>query len=157
MSKKNKAAPGSDNNFLRLLSYLCETADNRSHDLNRKIAEALGWKFCDYSWYSPKELKLAAKKKKSIHAVSRGVNFLPDLTGSLDAAVGLSIEFGFIATLGDLVADGLPGCVLCTSTDPVITYTGISLAGKDPVGRLARAVTSACLTARAAELEAASE
>jgi len=154
MSKQNEAA----SLRMRAWSYICETAEGQSHDLNRQIAEeALGWRFCDHTWYSPKELELAAKKKKSIHDVARGSDFLPNITGSLDDAVKLSIEFGFIATLGDLVADGLPGCVLCTSTDPVIHHTGMSLAGKDHIGRLARAVTSACLLAKAAELEAAGE
>lgn len=153
MSKQSEAA----SLRMRAWSYICETAEGQSNDLNRQIAEALGWRFCDHTWYSPKELQVAAKKKKSIHDVASGVDFLPNLTGSLDAAVGLSIEFGFIGTLGDLVADGLPGCVLCTSTDPLIHHTGMSLAGKDHVGRLARAVTSACLLAKAAELEAAGE
>lgn len=153
MSKQSEAA----SLRMRAWSYLCETAEGQSDDLNRQIAEALGWRFCDHTWYSPKELELAAKKKKSIHDVAGGSDFLPDITGSIDAAVGLSIEFGFIASLGDLVADGLPGCVLCTSTDPLIQHTGMSLAGKDHIGRLARAVTSACLLAKAAELEADGE
>ena len=153
MSKQSEAA----SLRMRAWSYICETAEGQSNNVNRQIAEALGWKFCDHTWYSPKELELAARKKKSIHSVARGADFLPNITGSLDDAVKLSIEFGFIATLGDIVADGLPGCVLCTSTNPIIHQTGMSLAGKDPVGRLARAVTSASLLAKAALLEAAGE
>lgn len=83
---------------------------------------------------------------------------VPDsYTSSLDAAVTLALQHGFIATLGCIAADGLPGCCLCTSTDPVTEVWGVSLASGDAVGRLARATVAAALRARAAEMEAGRE
>lgn len=75
-----------------------------------------------------------------------------EVTASLDAALTLvrSVKC-FIAALGDIAADGLPGCCLCVSTDPVHEIWGIALGGGDPDGKLARATVSAALRALAAE------
>ena len=147
--KKNHA----DSEMMWALSHLCEVQDSRCEHLNQKIAEALGWEKHEGLWYSPKELEAVRKKKKSICRYGYSVEFLPRLTSSIDDAMELALEFGFVLALGGLVADGLPGCVLCVSTNPLVTYTGTSLAGKDSTGRLARAVTAACLAAKASELE----
>jgi hypothetical protein len=144
-----------DSEMIWALSHLCEVQDFRCEYLNQKIAEALGWEKHEDLWYSPKELEAVRKKKKSICRYGYSVEFLPRLTSSIDDAMELALEFGFVLALGDLVADGLPGCVLCVSTNPLVTYTGTSLAGKDSTGRLARAVTAACLAAKASQLEIA--
>jgi hypothetical protein len=75
------------------------------------------------------------------------------VTASFDAAASLvRMTQGFIAALGDIAADGLPGCCICVSTDPVIEVWGVSIGGGDnPDGRLARAMTAAALRAMAEE------
>ena len=74
------------------------------------------------------------------------------LTASLDAAASLVRSTqGFIAALGDIAADGMPGCCICISTDPVREVWGVSDAGDGPDGRLARAMTAAALLAMAEE------
>lgn len=67
-------------------------------------------------------------------------------TEHLDAAVSLASDW-VIASLGDLVADGLPGAVLLVHTDPVKHTTGIGY-GTRKSGCLARALTAAALRAR---------
>lgn len=81
---------------------------------------------------------------------------VPHFTASLDAAVAqiAALNGPFIAQMGDIAADGLPGVCLCISTDPVKEVWGICLGGgSDHVGRLARAATAAALLARAAMME----
>jgi hypothetical protein len=79
---------------------------------------------------------------------------VPRYTASLDAATTLALRHGFIATIGCIAADGLPGCLICTCTDPVREVWGLSAAGTDQLGRLARATTSAALRAAAEDLPA---
>ena len=69
-------------------------------------------------------------------------------TASLDAAASLVGEW-LIASLGDMVADGLPGAVLLLSTDPVRHVTGIGHGTRES-GCLARALTAAALRAQMA-------
>lgn len=72
----------------------------------------------------------------------------PNYTSSLDAALPEALKHGFIASLGTIAADGLPGCCICTSTDPVKHVWGVGF-GRDEIGRLARATIAAALRAQA--------
>jgi hypothetical protein len=67
-------------------------------------------------------------------------------TASIDAAVSLVSDW-VIASLGDLVADGLPGAVLLVDTDPVKHTTGVGYGARES-GCLARALVAAALRAR---------
>jgi hypothetical protein len=69
-------------------------------------------------------------------------------TASLDAAMSPTGDW-FIAQMGDLVADGMPGVCLCTSTDPLKHVWGTSCGDDSHTARLARAYTAAALRARA--------
>lgn len=82
------------------------------------------------------------------HAVGSGEAYTPAYTASLDAAMTLPIK-GFIAAMGEIVADGLPGVCLCVSTDPVREVWGVSYGAGDVTDRLARAYTAAALRALA--------
>jgi hypothetical protein len=75
---------------------------------------------------------------------------VPRYTASLDAALTLANDW-VIASLGDMVADGLPGAVLLISTDPIKHATGIGYGTRES-GCLARALTAAALRARLASM-----
>jgi len=77
----------------------------------------------------------------------------PNPALSIDAAFSLIDNLGgpFIAAMGDIAANGLPGVCLCTSTDPVREVWGIGY-GHDYIGKFARAATAAALRARAEDL-----
>lgn len=73
----------------------------------------------------------------------------PAFTASLDAAMGLVPSPGFIAALSEIAADGLPGCCICTSTNPLTEHWGLGLQRGERAEVLARCVTAAALRARA--------
>jgi len=74
----------------------------------------------------------------------------PDPTESLDAALTLASNW-LIASLGDMVADGLPGAMLLISSDPIKHATGIGHGTRES-GCLARALTAAALRARLVDM-----
>jgi hypothetical protein len=78
---------------------------------------------------------------------------VPAFTASIDAAASLARKSsGFIAAMGDIAADGLPGVCLCIGTDPLKHVWGVSTGGgPDPDGKLARAMTAAALRVLAEE------
>lgn len=74
----------------------------------------------------------------------------PSYTKSIDDAATLARKAGgFIVTMGDIVADGLPGACICISTDPVREVWGVSTGGGAENERLARALCAAALRALA--------
>lgn len=72
----------------------------------------------------------------------------PPYTKSIDNAATLARKAGgFIVTMGDIVADGLPGACICISTDPVREVWGVSTGGGAENEMLARALCAAALRA----------
>lgn len=72
----------------------------------------------------------------------------PPYTKSIDNAATLARKAGgFIVTMGDIAADGLPGACICISTDPVKEVWGVSTGGGEENERLARALCAAALRA----------
>lgn len=120
---------------LRALIARVESAAGADADLDRLISH--------HVVYAPQpewHLRLSLRDKWTV----------PAYTASLDAALSLAMPHGFIAALGCIAADGLPGCCICTSTDPVTEFWGLSAGGTDATGRLARATIAAALRARLA-------
>lgn len=137
----------SDVQTLRDLIARVEAATGPDRDIARDIALAIGWERKDFGdgweWREP---------GGSWHHTHSEV---PDFTSSLDAAVSLASDW-VIASLGDMVADGLPGAVLLLSTDPLKHVTGIGYGTRES-GCLARALCAAALRARQAEMEASDD
>jgi hypothetical protein len=135
------------------LAERVERAEGADRELDRAIADAGGWKkdpATTTGWYSPEAVAASRREKRALWKYPRGP--LPAFTASLDAALSEALKHGFVAAFGCIAADGLPGCCLCISTDPVREVWGISTGGgDDQKGRLARATIAAALRARAEE------
>jgi hypothetical protein len=118
------------------------------------IAVAIDWRFAGYEDgdLTPKGMAeknglpwLADRVVNSIVTIWRHI---PNFTASLDAAMSLAGDW-FIAQMGDLAADGLPGVCLCIDTNPVRHVWGVASGYDASSARLARAYTAAALRALA--------
>jgi hypothetical protein len=79
---------------------------------------------------------------------------VPHYTASIDDALSLVGDRYLLSRFGDIVADGLPGCIVCTdtSTTPPKEHLGVSLEGRNRRTALAIAATAAAIRALAEEV-----
>lgn len=136
---------GGERERLIELAERCEKARGPDPELDAEIASAVLTDPCEVRLEgSPVAIQMWRYPDGSVGSALR-------FTASLDAALSLVRRTRcFIAALSDIAADGLPGCCLCVSTDPVREVWGVSAGGGNgPDERLARAATAAALRARA--------
>jgi len=127
-----------DRATLLALAHRVEAASGPDRALSADILKAVGYTTHAWRVFDPN---------------GKPCQQVPDVLASIDAALSLVRRAKcFLATMGDLAGDGLPGCCLCVSTDPVQEVWGVSFGGgSDPDERLARATTAAVLRALAQE------
>jgi len=137
---------------LLALADRCEQASGPDREIDFSIFRALHPEYAGPEWKPYGNGLRHINDSSDMRCLPAPEMTPPRWTASLDAALTLvrSVKC-FIAALGDIAADGLPGCCLCVSTDPVHEIWGIALGGGDPDGKLARATVSAALRALAAE------